>query len=293
MRSRPPCVSVRSFNIARPNSIFSPRVGFKSCQLIVPPGSPLDPACAKPGEIEKAREWFAERDIQVSAIGHYQNNLDPDPAKRKAALDYLSRLLDLGAMMGVKVMCTFAGRDPELEIADNIPAFTAAFVPLAKKAEDMGMKIGFENCPMFHYHPFRGINIAFVPRAWDLMFDAVPSDALGLEYDPSHLVGMLIDPYEIIRRYGKKIVHVHAKDSEVDWSFTKVHGILEIGSLRDRVPGLGDVNWGRLVSELMMAGYTGNLDIEGYHDPIFSGDLEETGLAIGFKTLLGVIGVQK
>jgi len=271
---------------------FLTRVGFKSCELIVSPGSALDPAVAKKRDIARAKDTLAERGIEVSAIGHYQNNLAPNQKQRKDAVAHLERLLDLCTMMDVGVMCTFAGRVPDLSIEDNIPHFKEVFAPLAKKAEDKGLKIGFENCPMFHHHPFRGINIAYTPRAWDFMFDAVPSPALGLEYDPSHLICLLIDPVEIIRAYGSKIVHVHAKDAEVDYSFVRMHGILEPGAVRHRTPGMGDVNWAKVVSALVEFGYKGNLDIEGRHDPIFGGALEEAGLIIGYKHLLHAIGEQ-
>ena len=261
------------------------RHGFGSCELLVAPGDVLDPAKASSGTIDRARDDLAARGIEISAIGHYGNNLDPDVKKRQANSRHLQRLLKLCTRMDVDTLCTFAGRDPGKDIADNIPMFKRVFTPLAKRAEDAGLRIGFENCPMFHWFPFRGINIAYCPRAWDAMFDAVPSPALGLEYDPSHLICMLIDPLETIHRYGDRIVHVHAKDAELIDRELRVNGLLEPGSLRHRMPGMGDVDWPKVVSALRENGYHGNLDIEGRHDPVYQGEHEEEGLVIAMKTL--------
>jgi len=264
---------------------FLTRHGFGSLQLLIWPGDPLDPKTTSKRRLLAARDRLAEEGLEVSAIGSYGNSLDPDGRKARAQQRHLERLMDVCEMFGVKTLSTFAGRDPEKSIPDNIPAFKRVFTPLAKKAEDRGLQIAFENCPMFHAHPFRGVNIAYTPAAWDLMFDAVPSPALGLEYDPSHLVCLLIDPIDVIYRYGPKIMHVHAKDAEVVWRTVRRNGILEPGAVRHRMPGLGQVDWGRTVSALVETGYTGNLDIEGRHDPVFRGDREEQGLLISLKHL--------
>jgi sugar phosphate isomerase/epimerase len=259
--------------------------GFRSLELLIWPGDPLDPLTTRKRDLLAARDRLAEAGLEVSAIGSYGNNLDPDPAKARAHQKHLIRLMAVCELFGVKTLCTFAGRDPEKSIADNIPAFKKAFSKLARMAEDRGLEIAFENCPMFHAHPFRGVNIAYTPAAWDLMFDAVPSPALGIEYDPSHLVCLLIDYLDVIYRYGRKIMHVHAKDAEVVWRNVTRVGILEPGAVRHRMPGLGQVDWGKVVSALVENGYTGNLDIEGRHDPVFRGEREEQGLLISLKHL--------
>ena len=266
------------------------RVGFQSIQLLCWPGDPLNPAKTTKDKILRAKDDLAANDLEVSAIGSYGNCLDPKERVAKANQKHLVGLMDLCELMEVDTLCTFAGRDPEKDIPDNIPAFKKVFKPIAKKAEDRGIKIGFENCPMFHYFPFRGVNIAYCPRAWDLMFDAVPSPALGLEYDPSHLICMLMDYIEPIYQYGDKIFHVHAKDAEVIWRNVKVNGILEPESVRHRVPGLGQADWSQIISALREVGYQGNLDIEGRHDPVLHGEYEEEGLVIAFKHLSQFVG---
>jgi len=266
------------------------RCGFGSVELIVGQGAPLDPAKTKREAALKAKEDFARRGLEVSAIGCYQNNLAPKEADRTRNVKHLENLLKLCEWMGVDTLCTFAGRDPEKDVPDNIPALRKVLAPVGKKAADKGLRIAFENCPMFHSFPFRGINIAYCPKAWDLMFDAVPADNLGLEYDPSHLICMLQDYVQIIYDYGERIFHVHAKDAEVVWRECKRNGILEHGAVRHRTPGMGQADWKQIVSALREVGYKGNLDIEGRHDPIYKGASEEEGLIIARKHLEQFIG---
>jgi len=264
---------------------FAKAAGFGSIQLLIWPGYPLDPTVTGDDEILRAKEQYAEAGIEVSALGYYPNHLDPDEATAKQNHDYFKMLFDVAEKMEVGIVCSFAGRNPELDIPDNIPLFKQVWADTAKEAEDRGLKIAFENCPMFHYHPFRGSNIAYCPRAWDLMFEAVPSPALGLEYDPSHMVCLLMDYLQPIYDYGDKIYHVHAKDAEVLWRNVKRNGILEPGAVRHRTPGMGVVKWNEVISALVEVGYSSNLDIEGRHDPVYKDERENEGLLISLQHL--------
>ncbi len=271
---------------------FAQQAGFESMQLLVSPGDPLDPNQTDEATIIRAKEQYAKADIQISALGYYPNHLTPDKDEAQATRQHFLSLFDLAEMLEVDTIGTFAGRDPERDIADNIPLFQDYWAPIAKQAEDRGLQIGFENCPMFHYFPFRGTNIAYTPRAWELMFEAVDSPALGLEYDPSHLVCLLIDYLAVIRDWGHKIVHVHAKDAEVLWPSVQRNGILEPGAVRHRTPGMGVVDWSKVISTLIEYGYDGNLDIEGRHDPIYYGPRENEGLVISLHHLKQFIASQ-
>lgn len=251
--------------------------GFGSVELLIWPGFPLDPASSKSDDWKRAKDDFAAVNVEVSAIGFYPNMLDPKPAERKAHAKHLVSLMRVARVMGVRDICTFAGRIPGQGIPENIPAFKQVFTPLVKRAEDAGLRISFENCP--------GGNIAYIPRAWDLMFDAVPSESLGLEYDPSHLICLLIDPVDVIYEFGKKIFHVHAKDAEVMWKMVRRNGITEPGTTRHRMPGMGQADFGRIINALVEVGYRGNLDIEGRHDPVYRDDMEHAGLLIAKKHL--------
>ena len=264
---------------------FARAAGFGSLELLVGPGAPLDPTTATDSSIQQAREALAEADIEVSALGWYPNMLEPEQSRRAEQSAFFRRLFELAEQLGVQTLCTFAGRVPDLDIPENIPHFIDVWAPLAKEAEDRGLRIGFENCPMFHTFPFRGINLAYTPRAWDLMFEAVPSPVLGLEYDPSHLIALEIDYLWALREYGSKVFHVHAKDAERLMHNVRKYGHFEPGGVRDRVPGMGASDWGAIISTLHEVGYTGNLDIEGRHDPIYHAARENEGLVIALRHL--------
>ncbi len=222
--------------------------------------------------------------LEISALGYYPNNLDPDINRREANNKYLMRLIELADRMGVRVVSTFAGRVLDKDIHDNIPIFKEVFTPIIKYAEDKGVKIAIENCPMMHGFPFRGINIAYTPDAWELMFDAIPSPNLGLEYDPSHLYWLQIDYIDAIYNFGDKIFHVHAKDTEIMYNKLARGGIYSTGWWRYRIPGWGEVDWQKVIAALMDTGYDGGVDIE-HEDPVFSGPRTNEGLTLGLKHL--------
>jgi sugar phosphate isomerase/epimerase len=262
------------------------RLGLESCELLIFPDDPLSPSRgATQNEWRAARERLDALNIEVSAIGSYTNHISPDRAAAEESVSHIEKLFQLAHVMGCNTIGTFAGRDPELSIVENIPRFKRVFAPLCEKAEKAGIRIAIEGCPMFIGWPFRGINFAHTPEAWDLMFDAVPSPALGLEFDPSHLICQEIDPLWVIRNYGAKIYHAHAKDAEIVTDNLNRFGIMDRRTTRHRMPGLGSADWATIVPALIEAGYQGNLDIEGRHDPEYHGESEEAGLRIAVDAL--------
>ena len=165
---------------------------------------------------------------------------------------------------------------------------------MIRHAEERGVRIGIENCPMLNDNtwPF-GLNMAHSPAIWRRMFEAIPSDAFGLNYDPSHLVMQLMDPIAPIREFGSKIFHTHAKDMRVDR-----HRLDEVGSLAPpmqrstaKLPGLGDINWGQWIGALGDAGYDGPVCIE-VEDEAYTGSLaaRQQSLRISRNVLRPLIG---
>ena len=119
-----------------------------------------------------------------------------------------------------------------------------------------------------------------------MMFDAVPSDSLGLEWEPAHQIYQLIDPIANLRKYAKKIVHMHAKDARVRRDLLASEGIIgPRPTVEFRFPGLGGTDWREVFEILQESGYQGMMSIEGYHDFLFNGDWEYTGLAHALKYL--------
>jgi sugar phosphate isomerase/epimerase len=149
--------------------------------------------------------------ITVAALAGYQNHLEPGKEEERTA--HFRRVLEVAPKLGCNVVATMSGAVSANgygagELDKSLDAFTRVFTEYAKVAEDNGVKIAFENWP-------GGINCAYTPAAWDALFNAVPSEALGLEYDPSHLARLMIDYIKPIRRFSNRIYHVHAKDTTI------------------------------------------------------------------------------
>jgi sugar phosphate isomerase/epimerase len=205
-------------------------------------------------------------------LGYYPNPLDPDPEIRRVVVEHLKKVISAAGALGVGVVNTFIGRDPSCSIPDNWPLLEKTWPEIVNHAVAAGVKLGIENCPMlFTLDEWPGgKNLATSPAVWRKLFEFLP--ALGLNYDPSHLIWQHIDPVRCIREFGKDIVHVHAKDTRIDGDKLYEHGILGLAWHTPKLPGLGDVNWGAVFSALTDAGYQGAVCIE-VEDRAFEGSL--------------------
>ena len=223
------------------------------------------------------RDAAAARGAFISALGVYGNPLREDAAG-ETARDGLRRAIMSARSYGTDVVGCFAGRVPGTPVPDSLPRFREVFEEFARIAEGEGVRLAFENCLQGGNWERGETNIGFHPAAWDMMFDAVPSAALGLEWEPCHLMCQLIDPLPVLDRYTSRIFHVHGKDGHLNQALlaaSGTHGPEQV--VRHRFPGLGDLDWAVIFQKLAAAGYGGVIDIEGGHDPIFRGGLEMEG----------------
>ncbi len=289
--------------------------GFGSIQWNRFESSPAGPDAA--GWKEFALQFSAEarsRNIRISSIGAlYKNPLDPSQSDyaRKTFL----RAIEVASMIGVKTVAGFPGAVIELTLNPKgnnpvyqpfegfMPRLLEFWEPIARIAADKGVRIAFEHCPMGRYHlPVMGFNMLSQPAMWERLFNETRCENLGIEWDAAHLICQLIDPVENVRRFGSKVFHVHAKDAYINQNLMRVYGICHDGVAEHRMPGLGQANWAEIIHELLRAGYDSDLNIEGWHDPVYrdhppvkEGDLgrnplsglrlEETGLLIAKRTL--------
>lgn len=208
----------------------------------------------------------------VGALGYYCNALQFEDHR-----ETLKRCIDAAHLFGTKTVSTFAGALEGESVEAAMPKFKAVFSELAKYAEDKGVRIAIENCPMGGNWEHATCNIGFNPRAWEMMFSEVDSDSLGLEWEPAHQMGQLIDPIINLRAWADKVYHLHGKDATIDWDLVKRYGVSgskEIAYMR--MPGFGDTNWRDIFFILHQHGYAGDVCVEGYHDPIYCGDWEMT-----------------
>jgi sugar phosphate isomerase/epimerase len=243
----------------------------------------------KAAEVKAA---YDEAGIRISCLaGFYCNHMDADPAVAKSNYNHVRNVIRLAQEMKVPVIAGFAGRVLGEDLDKSLPLYRKIWSEHAKAAEDAGVKIAFENCPMGKYHsPFGGTNCFCTPEMWEKCFDAVPSEALGIEWDASHLVCQLIDPIANLKQFGRRVYHVHAKDARINRDRVSHYGLYSEGSNEHCFPGLGDSDWGVIVKELRRNGYHGDLNIEGWHDLVFRNhpdgpQLENLGLLIALRHL--------
>ena len=224
-------------------------------------------------------EAAGETGTFISALSVYGNPLRDD--ERGAATgEALNALLNAAPRFGCGLVSCFAGRLPGTSVKDSLPAWKRYFDPLAEKAEASGLRIAFENCRMGDTGKTGAWNIAINPDSWELMFDAIPSPALGLEWEPCHQVEALADPYSQLEAWFSKIFHIHGKDARIDKRLLAARGLY--GSKRwaaSCFPGNGDTDWRPILDFLGNRDYTGTIDIEGWNDAEWSGERELEGQA--------------
>ena len=210
---------------------------------------------------------------RISSLGVYGNPL----VSPETVADW-ERLIDASGLFACDIVSGFAGRIPGRPVPESLPRFAEVFGPLARRAEDRGVRLAFENCEKRGSWESGDWNIAHAPRAWEGMFAAVESPSLGLEWEPCHQLLSLVDPLPQLRKWAHRIWHIHGKDATVLWDVIREHGLRGgMPYAHHRTPGFGDTNWTDLISTLRMAGWLGSIDIEGFHDPIYRDALETTG----------------
>ena len=228
----------------------------------------------------EVREAIGDQAV-ISSIGLFGNPLEDETAARD-----FGRCIDAAHLFGCNIAAGFAGAIEGKPLPDSMPRFKQVWGELAKRAEDRGVKIALENCDMGGWWHDVKWNVAHSPTAWEMMFNEVPNDSLGLEWEPCHQMVSLIDPLPQLRKWLKKIHHVHGKDATVAWDIVRESGIR--GGKQyvwHRTPGFGDTNWTDVISILRMGGYKGTIDIEGWHDPVYRDTLEMTGQVHGLNYL--------
>lgn len=218
---------------------------------------------------------------RVSAIGVYGNPL----TSPETVADW-ERLIDAAPYFGCDIVSGFAGRIPGRPVPESYGAFAKVFGPLARRAEERGVRIAFENCEKRGNWESGDWNIAHAPVAWDAMFAAVESPVIGLEWEPCHQLVSFADPLPQLRKYAPRIWHIHGKDATVLWDVIREHGIRGgVPYVHHRTPGFGDTNWTDLISILRLGGWRGSIDIEGFHDPVYRDALETTGQVAALEHL--------
>ena len=234
-------------------------------------------------KITRIKDKLKERNITISGLGYYPNPLDPDKEKSDFYIGHIRKVIDASARLDIGVINTFIGADATKHDDDNFERFKEIWPPIIRYAEEKNVKIGIENCPMFFTKDEwpAGNNLAHSPALWRRMFEAIPSKNFGLNYDPSHLVWQMMDYVKPIFEFRDRIFHVHIKDARVLWEKINDVGILTtpLQYHTPKLPGLGDINWGKFFSALYEIGYNGHACIE-VEDKSFEESLETRKIAL-------------
>ncbi len=221
------------------------------------------------------RQRFEQAGVTISGLGYYPNPLAADPAESNLAVEHIRKVIDACTLLGLHQMNTFIGRDPARSIHDNWPRMLDTWKPIIEFAEQRDVRIGIENCPMlFSYDEWPGgKNLAISPEVWQRMFEDIPSDHFGLNYDPSHMIWQQMDAYQQMLDFRDKLFHVHAKDVRIERDQLDQVGILAtpLKYHTPKLPGKGDIDWSQFFSVLAESGYDGPVCVE-----VEDRDYEET-----------------
>jgi sugar phosphate isomerase/epimerase len=272
---------------------FAQRAGFDCVELMCWPRGKAERRYAGVTHVDvvgldddgakRIQEMVRRRNLSISGLGYYPNPLAPDQAEADVYVEHIRGVVRAAKVMGVPVVNSFIGRDWTKSVEANWPRFLSTWQPLIGFAEEHGVKIAIENCPMLFSGDEwpGGKNLATTPAIWRRMFEEIPSRSFGLNYDPSHCVWLQMDYLAPMRDFKERLFHVHAKDVRLDR-----HRLDEVGIMAapleyhtPKLPGLGEIEWGRFFSVLTDAGYEGPVCVE-VEDRAYEGSLERRKVAL-------------
>ncbi len=254
---------------------FAGQYGFGGLEIGTGPGSKhIDTNTFGEKEAAALKELMEKRLLQITALAAYTDLTSGDAAERQRNIETVSKAIDIAALLGVDTVNTLAGlppagKDKFRTIEEDC---AAVFPPLLEKAKSKGVRIAMEN--------WYATNIQNLAH-WTRLFEVVPHDNFGLNFDPSHLLWQDIDYIEAVDKFANRIFHSHAKDTEIKTHVKRIVGCQGEGWWRYVIPGQGQVRWGEYIAALRRNGYNGVLSIEHEDDALES----EEGFLIGKKYL--------
>ena len=228
-------------------------------------------------KIRHIHDYCEQKGVAISALAYYPNVLTEDRAEQDRIRRHLIAMIEAASKLQVDTITTFIGRAQHKTVEENLELMQEIWKPILQAAEEKKVKIAIENCPMLFddgQWP-GGQNLMTTPAIWRKVFSLLPSDYLGLNYDPSHFIWQQMDYIAPLHEFKDKIFHVHYKDIKLYPDRLRDVGIMAypLQYMSPKLPGLGDVDWGKYVSALNEIGYDGYSCIE-IEDKAFEGTPE-------------------
>ncbi len=266
---------------------FAAANGYRSVELMCWPAGKaerryagvthIDADTLDAARIAAIRTKLEETGVEISALGYYPNPLDPDAEKAQVARNHIKKLISAAPKLGVDTVNTFIGRDQRATLSENMRSFKQVWPDIIRYAEDNGVRVAIENCPMLFTEDEwpGGKNLAVSPRIWREMFSVIDSKHFGLNYDPSHFLLQQMDYIKPIYAFTDKLFHIHIKDAKIRKDLLDEVGVFAapLDYMQPKLPGLGDIDWGRFISALTDVGYGGHIAVE-VEDKAFEDTLE-------------------
>lgn len=229
--------------------------------------------------VQAITDLVTDAGATIIAVSCYDNLLARD--RGAAVREHLIACCDAAQQLGVGLVGMFVGRDPDRTVRDDLAVAADVLPVLVDEARGRDVTLVVENCPMTPWHPDgQPGNLAYSPELWHWLADL----GIGLNFDPSHLPSLGIDPVAALRDHGRPQLF-QAKGVEVFGDARDHTGY--IGPLfeitapwwRYRTPGLDDLDWPGIIGALQETGYNGPVIVE-QEDPVLgsSEDAAATGL---------------
>lgn len=204
--------------------------------------------------------------VEISSLAYYPNPMDGNLEGRRLSISHLLKVIDASAKLGINMVTTFIGRDQTKTVEENLLLFQELWPPILRHAEQAGVRIAIENCPMLFGKDQwpGGQNLFTTPRIWREVLKLADTDILGINYDPSHMIWQQMDYLAPLYEFKDRIFHVHFKDIKLYPDKLKEVGVMAypLDYMSPKLPGYGDVDWGAYVSALHDIGYDGYACIE-------------------------------
>jgi sugar phosphate isomerase/epimerase len=242
---------------------FAASAGYEG--VVVSVGGSFDPDKLNDSQIDKILETARQARVPILSLECFGlNHVARDLDERRNARARFVRCLELAHRLGCKFVGTFSGGTLETAVDDQVKELAAVineqYLPVCER---LNLTMGLENWP-----GGPTVNFATVPAVWEKLMALVPNRRFGLEFDPSHLVRLFIDPIQAAWDFRDRILAVHAKDTEIIQPVLAKVGIQGTGWWRYRIPGQGLVDWPKFINVLLEVKFSGGIAVE-HEDPFW------------------------